>query len=131
MTVIIEGQGKFEVFRTNHGHRILDLNDNEYYAWVSGDKGELLVRTTADHNKKETLQRGRFYLVNFKNEQDYRDMPHLFLERDDGGYEEMMLPNGLPAAKNDYQKLILDVDKVLSKERVEQLATMVPGTRAS
>ena len=116
MPVKVKAQGHYELFNTTHDHRILVLNDNQWFAWVQGQQGEILVRSDADHQKQHTLQTGQFYQVDFEDDPTYKDMPHLFLQTDDH-YEEVMLPNGLPT-EQDHQKKVVKTDHRLPQDEL-------------
>ena len=116
MPVKVQEQGHYELFNTTHQHRILVLNDKQWFAWVQGQQGEILVHSDADHQKQHTLQTGQFYLVDFEDDPTYKDMPHLFLQTDDR-YEEVMLPNGLPT-EQDHQKKVVKTDHRLPKDEL-------------
>jgi Protein of unknown function (DUF2795) len=116
MPVKVQAQGLYELFTTTHQHRILVLNDKQWFAWVQGQQGEILVHSDADHQKQRTLQTGRFYLVGFEDDPTYKDMPHLFLQKDDR-YEEVMLPNGLPTDQ-DQQKKVVKTDHRLPTDEL-------------
>lgn len=117
MPANVQSEGTYELFETTKKHRVLVLNGEEWFAWVEGQRGELLVRSDADHEKQRTLQQGRFYLVDFEDAPDYRDMPHLFLERE-GRFQEVMLPNGLPTEEDDRKKVV-GTDNMLDREALE------------
>jgi Protein of unknown function (DUF2795) len=116
MPVKVQEQGHYELFNTTRQHRILVLNDKQWFAWVQGQQGEILVHSDADHQKEHTLQAGQFYLVDFEDDPTYKDMPHLFLQTDDR-YEEVMLPNGLPTGQ-DHQKKVIKTDHRLPKHEL-------------
>jgi hypothetical protein len=118
MSVEVRDKGHYELFETTKKHQILVLNDKRYFAWVKGQQGEILVHSDSDHKKDKTLQDGDFYEVDFKDEEDYQDMPHLLLENGDA-YDEHMLPNGLPTEK-DHQKKVVNTDKTLSKDKLKK-----------
>lgn len=117
MPTTVQAQGPYELFATTKQHRILVLNNQQWFAWVQGQQGEILVHSNADHQKDHTIQRGQFYLVDFQHDPTYKDMPHLFLQKGDD-YEEVMLPNGLPTDK-DHQKKLVKTDLTLSREELE------------
>jgi hypothetical protein len=121
MPVKVQEQGHYELFNTTHQHRILVLNDKQWFAWVQGQQGEILVHSDADHQKQHTLQRGQFYLVDFEDDPTYKDMPHLFLQTDDR-YDEVMLPNGLPT-EQDHQKKVVKTDHRLPKDELTAYLT--------
>lgn len=114
----LENQGHYELFETTKGHQILNLNDEQWYAVVEGQQGDLLVHSDSDHEKKKTLQEGEFYLANFKDDPEFRDMPHLFLQ-DGKQYSEFILPNGFPT-KSDHQKKLIRSDEKISKDKVKK-----------
>ena len=84
MPVDVEERGDYELFETTHGHRILVLNGERWFAWVEGDKGEILVLSDSDHREDRAIQQGEFYLANFEDDPKFRDNPHLFLQKGDG-----------------------------------------------
>lgn len=104
MPVKISKQGRYKRLKTTHGHELLELG-GEYYARVQGQRGEILVRSDRDHEFETTLERGRYRYVEFNNDPEFKDMPHLFLQQGDT-YREIMLPNGLPTRANHQKKLI-------------------------
>jgi hypothetical protein len=118
MPAIVREKGRYELFETNHHHRILVLNNRQWFAWVRGQQGDILVLTDSDHQKARTLQQGQFYLVDFEDDPKYKDMPHLFLQ-DGDRYQELMLPNGLPT-EQDRQKRVVKTDQTLPREKLEE-----------
>jgi hypothetical protein len=99
----LQKSGEYELFETAKGHQILNLNNEEFYAVVEGQKGDILVQSDADHKKKKTLKKGKFYLADFENDPEFNDVPHLFLQEGDSQYREWILPQGAPS-KGDHQK---------------------------
>ncbi len=116
MTVKINDKGNYELFETTRGHRILVLNGERWFAWVEGQQGEILVHTDSDHEKDHTIQEGEFYLADFEDDPNYRDMPHLFLQKEDR-FEELILPNGLPT-EQDKQKKIVSTDETVPQDEL-------------
>jgi hypothetical protein len=86
---------------------------------VPGQQGEILVRSDADHQKDHTIQKGQFYLVDFEHDPTYKDMPHLFLQKGSNQYEEVVLPNGLPA-EEDHQKKLVKTDRLLANDQLAE-----------
>lgn len=118
MAATVQDSGYYELFETDHGNRILALNDERWFAWVEGQQGEILVLTDSDHEKEKTLQEGEFCFVEFRDDPSFRDMPHLFLEQD-GGFQELILPNGLPN-EQDPQKKIVTSDETVARKKLEK-----------
>lgn len=113
----IKEEGHYELFKTTKGHQILHLNKNDWYALVEGQQGQIIVYSDEDHQKEETLEKGTFYVIDFERDEKFRDIPHLFLGKDEK-FKEYILPNGLPTAK-DKQKKIVETKEWVSKEKVE------------
>lgn len=114
----LEKQGHYELFKTTKGHQILNLNNKNWFAVVKGQKGDMLIGSDSDHQKEKTIKEGRFYLADFDNDPEFRDIPHLFLE-EGKKYREWLLPNDSPTEK-DYQKKLIKTNSLVSKEKVEQ-----------
>ena len=118
MTATVQRHGQYTMFETPRENRILSLGTDLWFAWVTGDQGEILVRSNEDHERQRTLQEGEYYLVDFKNDESFTDVPHLFLERD-GEFQEIILPNGLPT-EGDSQKRVIETDKTISRGELER-----------
>jgi hypothetical protein len=114
----LEKHGNYELFETTHEHQILNLDDKEWFAIVEGQQGDLMVHSDSDHEKQKTLEKGEFYLADFKDDPEFQDMPHLFLEKGNG-YMEFVLSNGLPTEK-DHQKKLVRSDEQVSKDKVKE-----------
>lgn len=117
MPVDIQQRGQYELFETTKEHRILVLDDKQWYAAVEGQQGDILVQSDSDHKRRRTLQKGRFYIVDFNDDPKFKDMHHLFLEKD-GAYQEVMIPNGLPSG-SDYQKKVVWTDNSIKHDELE------------
>lgn len=118
MTATVQRRGRYTLFETPRQNRILSLGDGLWFAWVQGEQGEILVRSDSDHERDQTVQQGEYYLVEFKDDASFTDVPHLFLERD-GEFQELILPNGLPT-DDDTQKRVVGTDKSISREELER-----------
>jgi len=114
----LEKEGRYDLFETTEGNQILNLNDKNYFAVVEGQRGDILVGTNADHQKKKTIKKGQFYLANFNNDPEFSDIPHLFLQ-EGKKFREWILPNNYPT-KNDYQKKLIRTSDLVSKSKVEE-----------
>jgi hypothetical protein len=111
MSVKVEDKGHYELFETTNGNHTLILNEGRWFAWVEGQQGEILVHTDSDHEKNHTIQEGQFYLVDFEDDPNYQDNPHLFLQNEDR-FQELILPNGLPDDRG-HQKRIVGTGKTV------------------
>lgn len=114
MTATIQRQGRYTLFETPNQNRILSLGNDLWFAWVGGQQGELLVRSDSEHERERTIQEGEYYLVQFENDPNFTDVPHLFLGRN-GGFTEVILPNGLPT-DDDTQKRVVGTEKTVDAE---------------
>ena len=110
-------EGKYELFETTNGNPILNLDHNLFFAVVKAQRGEILVKTDADHQKRKSLHDGKYYLINFSDDPDFNDVPHLFMENNDH-YKEWILPQGLPLNSKDQKKLIKTEEKI-DEEKVK------------
>lgn len=113
----LKKEGQYELFKTTHGHQVLTLDQKEWYAVVETNQGHILVKSDSDHQKDKTISKGKFYLADFQDDPEFRDMPHLFMA-DGGKFKEFVLPQGLPTKSKDRKKVILTEDK-LDKDKVE------------
>ncbi len=118
MSVRILDKGRYELFKSAHRHRILVLGGRKWFALIRGQRGQLIVRTDSDHEKTETLQRGRYYYVDFRKDPKFEDLPHLFLQKGER-YQELILPNGQPT-RTDPQKIIVSTRKSLPAAELER-----------
>jgi len=118
MTATVQRHGRYTLFETPRDNRILTLGGDLWFAWVGGQQGEILVRSSADHERDRTIQEGEFYLVDFEGDASFTDVPHLFLERN-GEFQEVILPNGLPEDA-DTQKKVVGTEKTISREELER-----------
>ena len=120
MSVKVEDKGHYEHFETTNGNHILVLNDERWFAWVEGQQGEILVHTDSDHEKDHTVQDGEFYLVDFEDDPNYQDNPHLFLQKGDH-FEEAILPNGLPTEQDKQKKIVAPGETMAQDELTDYL----------
>jgi hypothetical protein len=120
MSADVKHRGNYELFETTEHHRILmlDAQNKEWFAWVNGQQSPILVKSDSDHKKDHTISKGRFYLIDFKDDPDFQDQPHLFLQQD-GKYKEVILPNGLPTSSDD-QKRLVDSDETISEDKLKK-----------
>lgn len=109
-------EGDYELFETTKGHQILNLKDQDFYALVKGQQGDIIVHSDPDHKKSKTISQGRFYYADFKDDPEFQDMPHLFME-DGSEFREFILPEGLPR-KSDPQKKLVRTGKKVSRDKV-------------
>ena len=114
----LKKEGKYELFRTNHGHNILNLDDKNYYAFIEGDQGDVIIQSDSDHKKEKTVSKGKYYYADFEDDPEFKDMRHLFME-DGDKFKEIILPEGLPK-KKDYQKKLVRTDEKIPKDKVKE-----------
>lgn len=114
----LKKEGKYELFKTTHGHQILNLEDEEFYAMVKGQQGDIIVHSDSDHKKNKTISKGKFFYADFDDDPAFKDMDHLFME-DGKKFREILLPEGLPTKSNTQKKLVRTKEK-LSKNKVQE-----------
>ncbi|MDX1651939.1 MAG: Rho termination factor N-terminal domain-containing protein [Brumimicrobium sp.] len=117
MSAEIKNEGKFELFKTNEDNEILSYDGNNY-AFIEGKKGDIIVYSDTDYSdkKENMIAQGKFYYVDFEDDENFNAMPHFFMEHNDH-FREILLPNGFPTAE-DKQKKLVRVDEELPKEKV-------------
>ena len=118
MTATVQRHGRYELFETPRENRILTLGGDLWFAWVTGEQGTLLVRSDEGHERARTIREGEYYLVDFRADPSFTDVPHLFLERD-GQFQEVILPNGLPTV-DDTQKRLVETEKTVDRDELER-----------
>lgn len=114
----LKEEGKYELYKTNHGHDILNLDDENYFAFVNGDQGDVIIKSDSDHKKEKTVSKGKYYYADFKDDPEFKDMRHLFME-DGEKFSEIILPEGLPK-ESDYQKKLVRTDEKIPKDKVKE-----------
>lgn len=120
MSIDLKRKGNYESFETTHQHKILVLDNNDYYAWVDTSLGHLLVKSDPEHEKAKTLNQGEYILITPHDEPDMNDnIDHLEL-KENGKYHNYVLPNGLPTDE-DKQKKIIPTDEYLSQDKIDKI----------
>ena len=120
MSIDLKRKGNYEAFETTHQHKILVLDNSDYYAWIDTSLGHLLVKSDPEHQKAKTLNQGEYILITPQDEPDMKNnVDHLEL-RENGKYHTYILPNGLPT-EEDKEKKIVYTDEYLSQEKVKNI----------
>ena len=118
MTATVQRRGRYTLFTTPRQNRILVLGKDQWFAWVGGQQGDILVRSNEEHERERTIQEGEYLLVDFEGDPDFTDVPHLFLEKD-GEFVEVILPNGLPT-DDDTQKRVVGTEKTIGSAALKR-----------
>lgn len=118
MSIHVRDSGSYELIETMSGTTVLGFNGTDWFAWIEREEGGVLVFSDDSQNRQRMIDQGDFILVDFENESEYRDMPHLFLGHP-GMYEEFILPNGLPD-QSDPEKKIIATKITIGKEELER-----------
>ena len=116
----LKKEGKYELFKTTEGHDILNLENKEFYALVSGQKGDLIIHSDSDHKKQKSISKGKFFYADFNDDPEFQDMDDIFLE-DGSKYRELVLPEGLPTKSDHQKKLVRTKDKISEKKVKEHV----------
>lgn len=120
MSIEVNKKGKYETFETTHHHKILVLDNREYYAWIRTSQGELLVLSDPDHEREKTLHSGEYAVFTPHDEPEFNDeVAHLALGVGNR-FEEYVLPNGLPT-EGDKQKKLVTTEEHLAAEKIRKL----------
>jgi hypothetical protein len=101
-------QGNYHIFETNHGTKIIKL-DNQTFAWpYARTIGEILVtsHTKFDPSKNHRLTSGRYRLYRVKGEPTLTDLQHLELSVGGGGWQGYLLPTGFPNRKKHRSRIV-------------------------
>lgn len=92
----LNSYGDYHLFQTQHGNKILVLG-KKLLAWIrTDDQGDMLITTDTDHKVTAELGKGKFFQIDFDEDEPFRAGPHLFLQVENG-YREIVLPEGLPS----------------------------------
>ncbi|PRY09968.1 Rho termination factor-like protein [Pontibacter ummariensis] len=113
----LKKEGNYELFQTTKGHEILTLDQQDWYAVVETSQGHILVKSDADHKKDKTVDKGAYYLADFEDDPEFKDMPHLFL-KDGKKYKEFVIPQGMPT-EGDTRKKVIMPDEEIKEGKVE------------
>jgi hypothetical protein len=124
----VEREGQYELFLTTNDNTILTLDESLWFAIAEGQQGDIIVKSNSDHSKKETLQKGRYYLVDFNDDPVFRDMPHLFLENESDHFDEWILPKGLPSRRDKQVKLVKASHTITGSKLKSHLERKSQGT---
>jgi hypothetical protein len=120
MSIEVNKKGQYETFETAHHHKILVLDNREYFAWIRTSQGELLVLSDQDHEREKTLHSGEYVAFTPHDEPEFNDeVEHLALGRGNK-FEEFILPNGLPT-ESDKRKKIVTAEEHLAAEKIRRL----------
>jgi len=114
----LEKEGNYELFETTKGHQILTLDKKDWFAVVEGQRGDILVGSNGDHQKKKNIGKGKYYLATFKDDPEFNDLTHLFMKTGQK-FMEFILPQRLPRGMGKNAKLVRTGNK-LPARKVEE-----------
>lgn len=120
----IQRQGHYELFEAR-GKELLVLNDEnenlEQWFSIYTEKEMVKILFThvrfGDARTKNFIQQGNFYVGVVEDDPDYPGFTHLYLQ-DEKGYEEFILPEGLPSSMTP-EKLVVPTNKWITSEELE------------
>lgn len=123
----VRKDGNYELFVTTKNNTILTFDNKDWYAVVKGQQGDILVGSDGDHERSKTQAKGKYILVEFENDPEFNDLPHLFLQKGNK-YEEWILPRVLPTEKGDKVKVVKTKTKVDEQKIEEHINNKASGT---
>lgn len=88
----LKTEGKYELFTTPDGKKVLNLDNQAYYE-VNKDEGSI-ASTDPDPDKQSSISTGKYYFA------DYKDESRLFME-DGNQFTEIILPERLPTKRDE------------------------------
>lgn len=91
----LKTKGKFELFTTPEGEKILNLDNQAYYE-LNKDNG-IIRSTEPDPDKFSSKSAGKYYFA------EYKDESRIFLE-DGNSFQEIVFPEGLPTKRDEPEK---------------------------
>jgi len=107
-------EGKYELFETKSGSRVINLNGHGKYVWLKIENiGEVLAKSEKNYNPDRILAKGYFRLYDILNEPELTDLPHLEVCIGLGQWQGYLLPRGLPGKGGKHR--IIPTGEILSK----------------
>lgn len=118
MSINVKRKGQYELFETTKSHQILVLDGTDYYAFIEGEYGPIIVKSDSDHQKDNTISQGEYVLFIAKDDPNWRDnVEHLELQQGEDTYKTYILPNGFPTERN-HQKKLVESDETVSGKKI-------------
>jgi hypothetical protein len=103
------------MFQTKSGTRILDLDGQVEYSWISTENvGEILVTVKRKIKANYLIVRGKYRLYEVKDEAGLTDLNHLELYVGEGHWQGFLLPTGLPG-KIDIRNKIIPTSELITQ----------------
>ncbi len=90
----ITKEGVYQLFRSPSGQEVLAL-EKEEFALLEGPRGEEVIARQGNFERQQVLEMGEFIFVEFAENGDPPEMPHLFLRRNNH-YIEIIFSGGMP-----------------------------------
>jgi hypothetical protein len=126
----VRKNGNYEMFQTTKNHTILCLDKKEWFAVVEGQQGTIIIGSDSDHQKSKEIGSGKYILVEFNDDPDFKDIPHLFLQKSEK-YEEWILPQEFPSGKGDKKKVVVTKEKIDGNEIDSHIDKKIAGKQGA
>lgn len=103
----ILARGEYRLIETKHNTKILILDNEKTYAWISAANiGEILVTSHKAHKEDNLLAVGNYRFYDVKDEPKFTDQQHLELQVGCGYWQGYLLPHGLPTDEKKRNRVI-------------------------
>lgn len=108
-------EGVYTLIETNAQTKILTLDGNKTYAWVSvAEIGEILVASHKSHKVDHILSIGKYRMYDVEDEPNLTDLIHLELLVGEGVWQGYLFPIGLPTDEN-IRSRIIPTNEIITK----------------
>ena len=115
----LKTEGKYELFKSIEGKRILNLDNQAYYQFGEEHRSDFMAYSEPDPAKDSSISTGKYFLTGKKKESNLNGPFNLYLE-EAGEFNEYQLPDGLPLQRNEPQKKLVATNKKLAEDEVRQ-----------
>lgn len=103
----ILARGEYKLIETKHDTKILILDNEKTFAWVTvANIGEILVASHKLHKEDNVLAIGKYRLYDVENDPKFTDQQHLELQVGCGYWQGYLLPHGLPTEEKKRNRII-------------------------
>lgn len=117
MSEELKTEGKYELYRSIDGRKILNLDNEAYYELGEEKENGFMSYSEPDPAKDSSFSTGKYYFAGKDNESGSNGSFKLFLE-DGSEFRELQLPEGLPLKRDEPRKKLISTDNRISEDKV-------------